>query len=274
MMLKKEVINMKSKVKEDSKKVYVYDGSYQGLLTALYWSFKLKEIPIKIISKNKFKDDLFYQKRKIRTDDQKAKFLSRKIEDHISKRALHNIFRAYLSEAEKIELHIFRYLFTGFKVGEKIDEFLTKDYVLKVQEMCKKVGRESHRLKGLIRLQETAEGKFYAAVEPDYKVLILLVSHFKNRFSTLDWIIHDLKREEAIIFSAVDKDWLLIDLAKDFSPKFSQKETEIKELWQSFFKAAAIKNRKNPKLQQQFMPKKYWKHLIEKPGSSSLFKLK
>ena len=263
---------MKSKLNQGSKKVYVYDGSYQGLLTALYWSFKLKEIPIKIISESKFKDDLFYQKRKIKTDNEKAEFLSEQIKKHISKKALHNVFRAYLSETKKIELYIFRYLFTGFKVGKSIDEFLTKDYVLKVQEMCQKVGRESHRLKGLIRLQETAEGKYYAAVEPDYRVLILLASHFKNRFSTMDWIIHDLKREEAIIFSAADQEWLLIDLEKDFMPKFSKKEQEIQNLWRSFFTAVSIQNRKNPKIQQQFMPKKYWKHLIEKPGSSRQFK--
>lgn len=264
---------MNSKLNRDSKKIYVYDGSYQGLLTALYWSFKLKEIPINIVAEPKFKDDLFYQKRKIKTDSEKAEFLSEQIKNHISKKALYNIFRAYLSEVEKIELYIFRYLFTGFKVGKSIDGFLTKDYVLKVQEMCKKVGRESHRLKGLIRLQETAEGKYYAAVEPDYRVLILLASHFKSRFPIMDWIIHDLKREEAIIFSASAKEWLLIDLKKDFKPSFSKKEKQIQDLWCSFFSSVSIQNRKNYKLQQQFMPKKYWKHLIENPGSSRKFKI-
>jgi probable DNA metabolism protein len=264
---------MNSKLNQSPKKVYIYDGSYQGLLTALYWSFKLKEIPIKIISESKFKDDLFYQKRNIKTDIEKAEFLSEQVKMHISSQALHNIFRAYLSEVNKIELYIFRYLFTGFKVGKSIDELLTKDYVLKVQEMCKKVGRESHRFKGLIRLQETVENKYYAAVEPDYKILILIASHFKNRFSTMDWIIHDLKREEAIIFSAVDNEWLLIDLEKDFMPEFSKKEEHVQELWRSFFRSASIKNKKNAKIQQQFMPKKYWNHLIEKPGSSIKFKL-
>ncbi|TDX47894.1 hypothetical protein C7954_10253 [Halanaerobium congolense] len=95
---------MKSKLNQGAKKVYVYDGSYQGLLTALYWSFKLKEIPIKIIPESKFKDDLFYQKRKIKTDNEKAEFLSEQIKKYISKKALHNVFRAYLSETKKIEL--------------------------------------------------------------------------------------------------------------------------------------------------------------------------
>lgn len=261
-------------MKTNQKKVYIYDGSYQGLLTALHQAFKQREVPVKILTQSDFRDDLFYQQEEIITDDQKAEFFSRQIKEHISAQALNNVFNAYLSEADKMEHYIFRYLFTGFKAGKKVDEFLTKDYVRQVQDLAHKVRHESHRLKGLIRLQEAAGGKYYAAVEPDYRSLILLAPHFKNRFSTMDWIIHDLKREEAVIFSAADQEWLLIDLEKDFKPELSQKEEKVQELWRSFFSAVSIKNRRNRRVQQQFMPKKYWRHLIEKPGSSSHFKLK
>ena len=37
------------------------------------------------------------------------------------------------------------------------------------------------------------------------------------------------------------------------------------ELWKMFFKKISIKERKNPRCQMQFMPKKYWKDLIEEP---------
>lgn len=265
---------MNANLNQDEKKVYIYDGSYQGLLTALYTAFKQREVPIKILAQNKFRDDLFYQREKIITDAEKAEFFSAQIKEHISAQVLNNIFYAYLSEIDKTELYIFRYLFTGFKVGEKVDEFLTKDYVRQVQDLAHKVKHESHRLKGLIRLQEAADGKYYAAVEPDYKTLVLLAPHFKNRFSTMDWIIHDKKREEAVIFSAAKKEWLLIDLEKDFEPELSTKEKDVQDLWQSFFSAVSIKNRSNPRTQQQFMPKKYWKHLIEMPGSSRQFKIK
>ena len=259
---------------QNDKKVYIYDGSYQGLLTALYQAFKQREVPVKILAESDFRNDLFYQREEIVTDNKKAQFFTQQIKKFISAQALNNIFHAYLSEVEKIELYIFRYLFTGFKVGKKIDEFLTKDYVRQVQDSAHKVRHESHRLKGLIRLQEAAGGKYYAAVEPDYKTLTLLAPHFKNRFSTMDWIIHDKKREEAVIFSASEKEWLLIDLEKEFGPELSEREKDVQALWRAFFSAVSIKNRKNPRAQKQFMPKKYWKHLIESPGSSSRFKLK
>ncbi|MFW5686916.1 MAG: TIGR03915 family putative DNA repair protein [Halanaerobium sp.] len=258
----------------NSNKVYIYDGSYQGLLTALYSAFKKREAPVKIINQSEFRNDLFYQKRKIETAREKAEFFSEQIKDHISAQALNNIFHCYLSEADKRELFIFRYLFTGFKVGKKVDEFLTKDYIRQVHDLAHRVRHESHRLKGLIRLQESAGGKYYAAVEPDYKTLILLAPHFKNRFTTMDWIIHDKKREEAVIYSAAEKEWLLIELEKEFEPELTEREEEVQNLWQAFFSAVSIKNRRNRKVQQQFMPKKYWKHLIEIPGSSQNYRLK
>jgi len=251
-----------------TKKIYVYDGSYQGLMTAIYTALKAKEIPAAVIKESSFRENLFYDKIIIETSETKAEELSKNIEKHISRDSLRYVFHAFHSEFDKIEDHIYRYLLMGFKIGEKIDNHLTKDYVKNVQEAAKKVRRESHRLKGLIRFKEAAGGKFYAAVEPDYNILILIAPHFKSRFSIQDWIIHDKKRETAVIYSADDREWLLIDLEADFEPNLSQKENDVQELWISFFGSVSIQNRYNPKLQQQFMPKKYWRYLIEKPGSS------
>ena len=35
------------------------------------------------------------------------------------------------------------------------------------------------------------------------------------------------------------------------------------ELWKSFFKTIGINERKNKKVQINFMPKKYWEYIIE-----------
>jgi len=111
-------------------------------------------------------------------------------------------------------------------------------------------------------------------------VLCFLI-HFIYRFFWLTYANYygtknkdDKKREEAVIFSASEKKWFLIDLEKNFEPELSSKEKDVQALWLAFFSAVSIKNRSNPKTQQQFMPKKYWKHLIENPGSSRQFKLK
>ena len=65
---------MKNKNNQSGKKVYIYDGGYQGLLTALYQAFKQREVPVKIVAESNFRNDLFYQKEKIKTNSKKAKF--------------------------------------------------------------------------------------------------------------------------------------------------------------------------------------------------------
>ena len=40
-------------------------------------------------------------------------------------------------------------------------------------------------------------------------------------------------------------------------------EREMEELWRVFFQTIAIKERKNLRCQQSFMPKKYWQDMLE-----------
>ena len=43
----------------------------------------------------------------------------------------------------------------------------------------------------------------------------------------------------------------------------SDEEQKYQELWSSFFKTIAIKERTNQRLQMQYLPKKYWQDLVE-----------
>ena len=44
----------------------------------------------------------------------------------------------------------------------------------------------------------------------------------------------------------------------------SEDEIYFQNLWKCFYNTISIKERKNPRLQMQYMPKKYWQDLIEK----------
>lgn len=251
-----------------AQKIYIYDGSFQGLLTVLYQLFSRKEIPFAIEKESAYRKNLFYTAEYISNNAQQADFFSDKVKEFISSQALTDSFHAFLADETKVELDIFKYFFMGFKLGKKVDNYLTKDYIRKVQELARRVRSENHRLKGLVRFKESIDGKYYAALAPDNDLLILLAPHFKNRFAVQDWVLHDKKRGKAVIYSAREKDWLLIELEADFEPELSQFELEFQNLWQTFFISVSINNRVNPRAQRQFMPKKYWSYLIEDPGSS------
>ncbi|MFG6373995.1 MAG: DUF4130 domain-containing protein, partial [Oscillospiraceae bacterium] len=52
--------------------------------------------------------------------------------------------------------------------------------------------------------------------------------------------------------------------AQDFqAPAPGQEERAYRALWRRFYDTIAIQGRYNPKLRQNHMPKRYWKHLTE-----------
>ncbi len=245
---------------------YLYDGSFEGLLTAIYKAFysrkdKDKSEPDFIIKKDNYQANLFSQTKKITTEQKKADKVYQAIENKLSKATLTSIYYAYLSELKEIEITIYNYLKLGFKKGTQINKFHSNPSVSKIKKTRKKVSRLAHRMKGLLRFRALANGVFYAPMEPEHNIIPVITPHFIARFSDQDWIIHDVKRELAAIYN--QDEWVLKKLAKTKLP-LAKKEQDYQQLWQEFFNSISIKNRHNPKLQQQNMPKKHWKYLIEK----------
>ena len=46
-------------------------------------------------------------------------------------------------------------------------------------------------------------------------------------------------------------------------PELSKEEKQFQDFWKTFFNTISIKERSNPRLQMQYMPKKYWQDLTE-----------
>ena len=111
---------------------------------------------------------------------------------------------------------------------------------------------------------------YYAIVQPDYNVLPLILSHFKNRYADQRWLIYDAMRKYGIYYDLQQVTEVQIDFSTDMQNKtalaaiYDEKENLYQTLWQQYFSSVNIKARKNTKLHIQHMPKRYWKYLIEK----------
>ena len=62
--------------------------------------------------------------------------------------------------------------------------------------------------------------------------------------------------------SSFDINFLKKDIIK-LNLELSNDELFCENLWKEFFNTIGIKERKNLKCQMNFMPKKYWKNIIE-----------
>ena len=132
--------------------------------------------------------------------------------------------------------------------------------VLKIE---KYVHRETHKMKGFLRFKEMKNGFLYAKMEPENCILFSLAYHFVRRMPNESFVIHDVKRNIYAFYTEKKLNFVEESQIKKLDLIFSDEELEMEKLWKTFFDTIAIQERENKNCQRNFMPKKYWKYLIE-----------
>ena len=242
---------------------YLYDGTWDGFLTIVFNCYSNKTLPQKIFSETDYSPNFLDKTFTIKTDFEKSKRVFAGIEKNIGYDALYNTYYAFLSNEKEKEMYLLKYVCDGFDIGSKINDRITISYVFKVMNMEKRSLSECHRLKGLLRFQEIGKNLYYASIHPDNNIIEPLGHHFIRRLPTQNFIIHDKTRNICLLYNG--KEYQIIDSTHIKIPDISEEEQKYQELWKLFFKTIAISERKNPRCQMQYMPKKYWKDLIEEP---------
>lgn len=241
--------------------VYIYDRTFDGLLTCIYEAYYRHENPDDIVPEDRLEDNFLLQRYIIRTDLEKAEKVYKSIEEKISPEALRRVFYGFLSEQAFSGAAILNYLRIGYKIGRNVDENLANDAVLQMTKLCQRVSGERHAMLGLLRFRMLESGILYAEYEPQYNITGLMASHFANRISNENWIIHDIKRNIAAFYNK--KEWIIRELELENTPALHEEEEEYQEMWKSYYKHISIASRKNLRLKKNHMPMRYWKHLVE-----------
>lgn len=241
---------------------YVYDGSFQGLLTCIYQHYYSSKKAQDIKSEKNYEKTLLTEGIFIETSEEKAIKVEKAIENKIGKKTLRDIFTVFLSEEPGCEMLILEYVKLGFKLGEKLPKHLYNPIVLEVFKCVRRVTIEVHRLCGFVRFTALPGEIYYASIEPDHNILTLLAPHFAARFSNQKWIIHDLKRKSAVLHD--NGQWILVTMESDYGENITSVNSGFYEnLWKSYYQTIAITERENPRLRRQMMPQRYWKHMTE-----------
>ena len=240
---------------------YIYDKTFKGFLTAAAMALEDGGSGAAITSGPGNGPDLFTETEVIETDPAQAARLLSFIEERSSPSSVHHIWLTFLSEAPGAETGALEYIKLLLEKGAAADDMLADDRVILVRGLTRKTGGEAERFKGFVRFKELADKTLYAKIEPDHNILPLITPHFRTRMGPFNWVLHDAKRNKAAFYFKGKLLYAPIDSAKAL--EFDGKEDAVQALWKSFFKTIAIKERLNPKLQRQFVPLKYRKHLTE-----------
>lgn len=241
--------------------VYKYDGTIDGLFSCIFESFVNKETP-NLITNEQIQLSLDSNVKIIETNYENNKRVINCIYKHAGINALNDLKYAFRSGNEQKEITIFNYACKIIKEKRNIANKFSDQVVMDFYDTIKRIGNESHRMKGFLRFNECEGGFFYAHFSPDNDIADLMLPHFTARFKDIPFVIHDVKRNILALYNG--KETKVIKGTNAITVYLTERENHFQGLWKTYYNAVNIAERKNVKLMKSFLPIKYWEHLTEK----------
>jgi len=283
--------------------IFICENSIDGIFTSIYeaWASHLGHKNIKLISEEPDNYELFCEYIHVKTDLEKSAKVSNTVLSRCGEDVWSDICTAimaneFFSKKNKSSYSyfditkadaVYRVLLYAFSMQkpEQIMNCLGNPYVMYVFELCRHTTNEAHHLLGFLRFNELENRILFSRIHPSNYVLPILADHFCDRLSTENFIIYDEIRDLAVLhkksdssslssgfksqtftFSSANKNFLIMDASsinQEIIRTYSDDELEYQKLWCGFFDSIAIESRKNTKLQNQNIPKRFQKDALE-----------
>ena len=252
--------------------IFVYDHTFEGLLTALFDAYVRRTFPDKLLHETEPLPLFYNELYRVTTCTEKAERVWKALCRKLSKQATALITYCWLSESSEAPMLLMKYMKQIFDSKHSITTDFTNPVTLAVTQLGRKVSGERHRILQFIRFQKLADGTYFGIIEPLYNVLSLTIRHFQDRFADQPWLIYDVKRQygyyydlkemKEVTFENPQQAHLVTGMLNE--SLMANDEKLFRQLWKTYFKAICIKERWNPRKHRQDMPVRYWKYLTEK----------
>ena len=239
--------------------IYVYDGSFDGLMCCVFESVYRNEHPSAIVPESEGQASLF-ELHTVETHEGRAARVREAVRKKISNNALNFVKKAFLTCLENKELLIFDFLRDGFKRGWRSMNDITGSFMLPLYNAVRALDNEAEAYRGFVRFSELG-GVLVSVIEPKNYVLPLLMSHFCSRFREEALVIYDKTHHMVLLGQNGQGRIAYLD---EFTPaEADEGELEMRRMWKHFYDSIAIKERYNPRCRMGHMPKRYWAQMTE-----------
>lgn len=269
--------------------IFSCEDSVDGIFTAVYdaWDSGLGLRNVTVQTGENQNYQLFADYREVETDHDKATKVANTIRDKMGMEDYEILYQAALSHSLDKGEAIFGTMVLGLAVlrQKNITRNLREACVMRVFELARAVQTEAHHYRMFVRLKELddprphyedcisarqmeadwEQGIMFCEIEPKHQVLALLGDHFSDRFPGMNFMIYDRTHRDCLVHRSCMR-WVILQdvtLEEEMVHRYSEKEREYARLWKGFVNSIAIEERKNPRCQMNFMPKKYWKYMTE-----------
>lgn len=241
--------------------VYLYDGSFEGLLCCIFESYAKREVPTAIFSGEDFAPTL-YDTREITADSDHAARVYRKIVK-CSPYTAELLRKGYLTCLPEKELHLYRLVVKLLQEGPGFLRNQSDETLYPVLKAVRHLAGEAHLLKGFVRFSEFG-GVLGGEIEPKNRVLPILRGHFCARYLNERFFLYDRTHREALLYANGTAAIRPLEHFQMAPP--DEAEANYRLLWKRFYDTIAIKERYNPRCRMTNMPKRYWTTMTEFQG--------
>ena len=250
------------------KQIYICTDTMTGLFAALHDAWKEnRDNDAGIEVKGKVQQQLFCEYRTVEECEKKAVRLERMIRRYLGHSAYRDIYHALLSDDGDKGTAVFKTMQASrcIQDSHKIMDHLSHPEVAKVFALSRSVANEAHMYEEFIRFRELENGILFSEITPKAQILTCIADHFADRFPLENWMIYD-KTHRVFLVHKARQAWGLVwgeTLDNEAAEKVSEKELEYERLWSGFFESISIKERENPRCQQNHLPLRYRSDMTE-----------
>lgn len=242
---------------------YVYDGTPEGLLTAVFQAYANHEDPEDIAQGAAFQPRLDQSVRTIETDAALAERVKRGLVRATGKAGFNAVLHASLSDdvqAGSVVYRFIRYAMRSNANRAAIGE-IAHPAVAPLIALDRSVMNERHLMQQFLRFECLKGNIWFARCSPKASVIPLLMDWFSARFNDVPFMIYDEAHRIAGIYDG--SGWQLVQTDIVNLPEKAGDEEMMQQAWKRFYDAVSIDARYHPELRRRFMPKRFWENLPE-----------
>ncbi len=240
---------------------YVFDGSLEGLLSAIFATYSNHENPSCVLPAPGAQTGLFQQVREVVTDEEHARRVRDGIVAQLGAETFRDVVRVFLADDPDRCTVAYRFLRYGLREGPVVrDELSHEDVALFARISCRVANEREHYFQ-FLRFEEMPGDVYVAQIHPKSCVVPLLMGHFSMRMGPTPFFIYDASHQLAGHWDGAQSVLCAID--GSLPVQRAKGEVAYQAMWRTFHHAIENQQRHNPRLMRQLMPKRYWADLTE-----------
>lgn len=240
---------------------YSYDGTLEGLLSAIFAAYAYHEDPQDIAPESQLQLRLGQEERAIQTNFEWAQRVAQGIVRTGGKATFRAVKKASLSSHGSAGTIVYRFVRKLMRERGYLLDQLADPTVGELMRLVKAIDAECERMRQFVRFTHVEQGGWFAICNPRDNVVPLIMDWFAARFNDQPFAIYDGVHHIAGVYE--NRNWYLINTNSYNAPKHADDESLMQDAWRLFYRTLSIDARYNPELRRTHMPVRYWKNLTE-----------